>query len=459
MLVHGYIDYNLLKNQGVNDDLILIFYDARIKNNFFKKIKKLNRVLNMRVWAWEFFKFVLNYDFSHRLSKRDDFRRWVEIKRDIRYIKKNGLYKKIVLMGVNKFSEFYVKEIKDKIAFIIDEKHAGENINGVKVTGYDEILSLNPNDYYYYFFDRLTLRKQQGNLIELGVSDSLIFWGGRTRTGFVVGTGLQDAFDPLIGYARNESGFTIFSNSDDDYAFKIVTLGGSTSDPKLENIKSWSEFLFEKLDKIGMKVKIYAGGVGGYSAAQECLKFIRDVLVISPDLVLSYSGVNDMFATEYDVENHYFVRYYYPALINKMLNKGYIRNTVSANIRVKHLVLGLHDPSDKSEFWIKCEQIMNSVCNGFGIDFHGCLQAVFGEYLGSADTKEEEAKKFLLYEKCKKLVNENNFSWLHDMTGIFDGNKDVYYDFCHVHEKGNRIIAQNMLPFVLESYNKRKGKL
>jgi len=366
-------------------------------------------------------------------------------------------------MGANKFSEFYLQQVKDKIAFIIDEAHAGETLNGVKVTGFDEILSRNPNDYYYYLFDRLTLRRQQGNLIELGVLDSLIFWGGRTRTFFGgVGSGVPDAFDPIIGYTRDNSGFTIFSNSDDDDAFKIVTLGGSTSDPKLENIKSWSEILCEKLAKTGMKVKVYAGGIVGYTAAQECLKLIKDVLVISPDLVLSYSGVNDMLQTlfEYNIPNHFWIRHYYPKLLNNMLQKGYLKNETSENAPIVRVDLGLYDPSDKAEFWIKCERIMHAVCDEFNIDFHGCFQAALYDkfiYINMSD--EEREQKLYLYEKCKKIVNESNFAWLHDMTGIFNGNENIYYDYCHVQEKGNRIIAQNMMPFVLASYNKRRRKL
>ena len=48
---------------------------------------------------------------------------------------------------------------------------------------------------------------------------------------------------------------------------------------------------------------------------------------------------------------------------------------------------------------------------------------------------------------------------IHDFTHIFDGHDDVFYDCCHVYEKGNRIIAQKILPFVLsaiENKNRRK---
>lgn len=427
------------------------FYDAQIKNNFFPKIQKLKQIFKIHVWTWEFLKFVINYYFANGLSKHDNFRRWLDVKRDIKFIKKNGLDKKIILMGVNKFSEFYIKEIKDKIAFIIDKNHIGENINGIEVIDCNELLSLNPNDYYYYLFDRLTLRKQQGDLIELGVSDSLIFWGGRTRTGWGAGGDLQDSFDPILGYTSDKSGFIIFSNSDDENAFKIVTLGGSTSDPRLENLKSWSEYLFDKLSNMGIKVKIYVGGLSSYTVAQECLKLIKDVLVISPDLVISYSGVNDMTGST-NIENHYFNRDYYHAILNKMISKGYIKNVLQGKYQIKQINLGLHDSLDQCDFWIKCERIMHSVCYEFGIDFHGCLQGFLFKVFDNLEKLDE-------YKKCKKYIADNNFAWLHDMTEIFNGNEDVFYDLCHVFEKGNRIIAQNMMPFVLESYNKRKGKL
>jgi len=357
-------------------------------------------------------------------------------------------------MGVNKFSEYYIKEIKDKIAFIIDENHIGENVNGIKVTGYYEILSLNPNNYYYYIFDKLKLRRQQGDLIELGVSDSQIFLGGRTRSGFVVGTGAQDAFDPILGYTRDESGFTIFSNSDDENVFKIATLGDSTSDPKLENIRSWSEFLFENLSEMGIKVKVYVGGLSSYTVAQQCLKLIKDVLVISPDIVLNYSGASDMAMPNTDINNHFFVRSYYSDFLKKVLRKNKPRNIIRGNAPIKRLDLGLYDPSDKAEFWIKCERIMHSVCEEFSIDFHCCLQPLLYEDLEELDQDKYE-HYINLYEKCKTYIKANNSNWFHDFTGIFDENEEVFFDKCHVIEKGNRIIAQNMMPFVLESYNKK----
>ena len=52
-------------------------------------------------------------------------------------------------------------------------------------------------------------------------------------------------------------------------------------------------------------------------------------------------------------------------------------------------------------------------------------------------------------------------SWLHDFRNIFGGSEEVFYDGCHVYEKGNKIIAQKMLPYVLDAIkakNEKKGE-
>ena len=39
--------------------------------------------------------------------------------------------------------------------------------------------------------------------------------------------------------------------------------------------------------------------------------------------------------------------------------------------------------------------------------------------------------------------------YMHDLSYIFDNEKDIYMDHCHVLEKGNQIIAREIIKIIL----------
>jgi hypothetical protein len=55
-----------------------------------------------------------------------------------------------------------------------------------------------------------------------------------------------------------------------------------------------AEELSKLLTADGYSGTIVNGGTGGYSSNQELIKLIRDGLEFKPDIVISYSGINDM---------------------------------------------------------------------------------------------------------------------------------------------------------------------
>lgn len=96
---------------------------------------------------------------------------------------------------------------------------------------------------------------------------------------------------------------------------------------------------------------------------------------------------------------------------------------------------------------------MHAVCKEFGIDFIGFLQP---QNEKSNLKYVQERQPF--YTKAIELVKDLNEEWLIDFTHIFDQYEDIYYDDCHVYERGNRIIVRNMMPYILRTYERRRNK-
>ena len=122
-----------------------------------------------------------------------------------------------------------------------------------------------------------------------------------------LGGQIFSVLDPQLGFARRNpeasgkwekqyywiNGFAVYGRK--EAALKhpvILTLGGSTTDG-IEFDHSWPEELSKILVEKGINGTVVNGGTGGYSTNQELLKLLRDGLEFKPDIIISYSGVND----------------------------------------------------------------------------------------------------------------------------------------------------------------------
>ena len=88
--------------------------------------------------------------------------------------------------------------------------------------------------------------------------------------------------------------------------------GGSTTDDTFSNQKSWPSFLSKILKERKLSHVIYNGGIVGYNSSQELLKTIRDINILKPHIVISYSGINDFYRGTND-----FIHPYIPLHISK----------------------------------------------------------------------------------------------------------------------------------------------
>ena len=313
------------------------------------------------------------------------------------------------------------------------------------------VLADNPSD------DMESMLEQMGiTYIWLKSYNGYQIWGDKE---------VSQLLDPNLGYSFNRQdeahmGFVKFEYIGESLAapVRIVLLGGSTTSAFSIRNKCWGEFLSEKLKMHGVPHIIYCGGIQGYRVSQELIKAVRDVLSLKPDLVISYSGVNEIDLRKSDLLKYPFISFYQMELFHKM---GEIKNPGSR----EGVTWGLENTMGIFDYWYTMERILNAVCKELRVSFKAFLQpmlytkakccqadadiAVLYGYLYDMDKME-----FIAVNNEKSSLGELELAkdfrdrgqqidgpWFCDLSSIFDNEENIYMDLCHVYEKGNQIIA------------------
>ncbi len=369
----------------------------------------------------------------------------------IKYLE-NSKNRELILVG----NDVFTLEIFDtliylsyKVLYVITHDADLFRERDVEIKKYEQIdFLINENTFFLvaelsghkYIYELLTDRN-----LKLNKDFAIMGFGGYTT--------LLNAIDSLLTLNREDDiiGFRKYGSGNGKYS--IVVLGNSTSDPTTGNLMCWAEYLKAKFDSNGCNVDIYNGAITGYSSTQEYLKLGRDVLQLNPDLVISFSGYNDIsgnsFVEEYPYLHKYANKFYNFLLQNEKLapDSMFVRD-------VKQVVHGLKDIQKDYEIWINNMRKMNAICKEFGIVFHAYLQPM-SEYL--APPPDNSVKKII--EEMKNITGNFNedirqkefcegaknilkhFEYIKDLSGIFRNHTNVYYDICHYTEHGNEIIA------------------
>lgn len=240
-------------------------------------------------------------------------------------------------------------------------------------------------------------------------------------------------------------GFCIYGDCKGDN-YKIVTLGGSTTDGNLFNFKSWSEILFEKIGK--RNVSVWNGGVAGYTSGHELLKLIRDVLSMKPDMVIVFDGYND---TCQGKPVHPYSFTYVKEIFDygaDRMGDEYVRQQIGGQ-----LCEGVVTEKTRFENWLSNIELMHDIVVSRNIQFYSFLQPMLMSkprnkreneiYMSSRQFYEEELYRMESFRsEIKKLGIKENHEYIYDLSALFDNQSDVYMDICHVRERGNEIIAE-----------------
>ncbi len=246
----------------------------------------------------------------------------------------------------------------------------------------------------------------------------------------------------------------------------IVALGGSTTDPLLGN-GSWPGALSRLMQKQNIAGTVINGGVGAYSTSQELLKLIRDVVELKPDLVISYSGINEQ--GKWGQMPHPMVHPRQRDLFDQLLspsrnpppvftNTVFLLTHLGKQNRRTEIPLEFGIPTEKTpgEFWMRNVNLMHAVAVASEIRYLSIIQPV----IGIAGTEPEPRHAHKMTEKYLTDLQDSyaiarrsaeTTPFLVDFSGILARRSDVFFDDArHINEQGNEIVANKLLATLLD---------
>lgn len=266
---------------------------------------------------------------------------------------------------------------------------------------------------------------------------------------------LCNYFDPQLGYSRIDDipGYTIYEGNANSK--KVMILGGSTSDHTFDGINSWPYLLYEKFKK---RVTVYNGGIVGYNSSQELLKLCRDISIIRPDIVISYSGINDCYRGTMNYE-HPFTSPHFNKTIEKIFNLASDLGHCSYNSPIS-INYGLKNNTLPHIIWIDNEKKMKGICDSCGAFFLGVLQV---SLFSTGYIIHEEEKKYLSYRHSQRAIDEYFFNihkieeyidkcsenYLYSIHDRIRNMDSLFYDHCHGGEKLNSLIANSIYSILI----------
>lgn len=284
-------------------------------------------------------------------------------------------------------------------------------------------------------------------LINFGLSESCKIYLARKDTHIIL--------DPNLGHNieyKSESSVIKLSTKNSQKTNIITVTGGSTSEVCLCDEISWPEQFVSIAEKNNVDVSMLAGGTRAYIVGQEIVKFLRDISFKKTDILISYSGYNELLHTD---ENHFVSKY--QTKIFTAFNKKFRIAPSEPNIELRlNVPQGIEN---MAEHWLHYERMMYAMCKELGIKFYAILQPnlsikknlSFQENMIMIDffgAKKDYKEMTLLFQKTV-LKHKKIYPWLHDFSHIFDDHPEtVYFDSCHLTSYGNRILAEKIFELV-----------
>ncbi|XME03795.1 SGNH/GDSL hydrolase family protein [Lachnospiraceae bacterium C1.1] len=372
--------------------------------------------------------------------------------------------KKIVLWGNYKS----ICELSAYMKLIGVETHSAISIEGVE--GIVENVHF-INKYDLSYFD-----KEKNVIIFLGTKSqadealnfvSEIGWSRYNITSLIehnMQIDYYNTFDIHNGHSHannNYFGIEVLNNNCNCPDIVIGVVGGSTSDVILYNEISWPEHLLKLFRNKGVNAEIIACGVSGYVSFQELIRICRDIIPRRPNIIISYSGVNDAITKAYDADNYQLQLYREISKHKPSIDRLY--ETKGCYSGEKFLI-------NRVDNWIDNEIKMNAVSKAFGVEFFGILQPCLMEnsagtskinkilndyYLSNAYTVELDGKEVVSFtarmdfiKKASLKVKEIPF--IYDFSNIFNRYKadDLFFDSVHLTTKGNEMVAEKVFDIV-----------
>jgi len=252
----------------------------------------------------------------------------------------------------------------------------------------------------------------------------------------------------------------------------ILTLGGSTTDAA-RGEHSWPEELSKLLAEKGISATVVNGGISGYSTNQELLKLVRDGLEFKPDIIISYSGVNDR--GEYSELPYPMVHPYQRYVLEFLTRSQYsplLPNTVYLISKVlggappRHIDATLGVPTSRTlgQQYERNMVLMNAIAQVSGATFYGIIQpnayvGPSGEIKTQTGLRKPKPAEYVsqlrdLYRQIADLPARHPF--VHSFLPIFEGEGLYQKDGIHATLKGDHLIAEKVLDLILPEVSARQ---
>ncbi len=366
-----------------------------------------------------------------------------------------GLFenRRVYIYGSGLAEHEFVKYLKlldyEFAGFLVDENEYSceEDDKGYQEKCVEEILY--ESNYYIWLYDIGKAKK----LKELGLNyfedyvNNKYAWDITLEKRIVLDVNL--GFNCLVD---SKYPGTVVYGDDRRENYKIAVLGNSTTDGMMYSFKSWPELLYKKLGK--ENVTVYNCGIGAYASGHELLKLIRDVLLLEPDMIVVYDGSGEM-----NIEDeHYPFAFNYMRMVFNYANTHMETQLDFIEGDMPTVCLGIESQKSMFENWLSNIQIMHAIAIEKGLKFYSFCAPI----LSSKEGKSEKEKSILLSFPSEKINNliKQSFreymrkasdipDYIYDLSHIFDGHDDIYMDICHVWEKGNEIIAEEIKKIIL----------
>lgn len=363
--------------------------------------------------------------------------------------------KKLIIYGADRKAFALRKTLEGigiDVEYMVDDIESEEEKEGISIRPVYELIEEDSSDIFIIIMGKMDYDKSD-ILHKMGfcyvANYNFIIGYFDTKSDFVL--------DPCLGhnyrYNSDETpGIMRWGDGNRDNPI-IVTSGGSTTDSYQYYFKSWPQLLYELLLKNGYQTTVINAACSSYKSSQELVKLQRDIIPYQPDVVLSYTGVNDYYSLE---DMYPFLHDYQHTLVREAAK--YVE-MYGLEPEKKGYVLGVKHPVGKEQRFVMNVRMMHAVCKEYGICFHSFLQPSLSMKKGKfsrneieliwgiedAPTRVDEMNAF--FQKVKDVWNED---YMTDVTDMFDDFGDVYMDYVHVTEKGNEVIAEYMYNFLLE---------
>lgn len=369
--------------------------------------------------------------------------------------------RKLVFYGTDALSGYVYGDLiamGHDIEYFVSDNPAQEEFCGRKLIDQYELLYEEKNTIFIAAFVFKDHKKIYKFLIDMGFEFEKDFF----LSGFGGYTKKYDAFDSLLGHNRfygNLLGFEVYGKKNEK-SYNVIVLGGSTTDPTVGNVpKCWVKILYEKLYQINSNIVFFNGGMGAYSANQEFYKLIRDGLKLNPAMVISFDGFNDVNGWVTDVEYPHLSKYE-RKVYNRIEDNGDFAPDTLDLRNTKKIVHGLclgkkHKDVDE---WKMSIRKMHGICKEFGIEYISFLQPMLGTGKAIIEQNQKNLYKAayqsvpalgelierqpFFYSGVLKFIQKQEY--VHDLTHVFDGKKDMFYDICHNTQYGHEVIAENI---------------